>query len=50
MSVLATEVSITLGPTQYIRKKKENNIEICVLVISNNIIKGFQKTVQNTSL
>lgn len=29
-SVLATEVSITLGPTQYIRRKKENNIEVYI--------------------
>lgn len=50
MSVLATEVSITLGPTPYIRRKKENNIEVCVLVISNDINTGFKKPVQNTSL
>jgi len=40
-SVLATEVSITLGPTQYIRRKKENNIEVCILLISNDINIGF---------
>lgn len=49
-SVLATEVSITLGPTKYIRRKKENNIEECVLLISNYTKIGFQKIVQNTSL